>query len=43
MSLTFNPLGPIAPKGALLTLYGFVASHFAMPFPQELTLLLAVC
>ena len=39
----FNPLGPIAPKGARLTLYSFVASHFAVPFPRELTLLLAVC
>ena len=38
-----NPLGPIAPKGAWLTLYCFVASHFAMPFPQELAILLAVC
>ena len=38
-----NPLGPIAPKGARLTLYSFVASHFAVPFPRELTLLLAVC
>ena len=37
------PLGLIAPKGAGLTLSCFVASHFAMPFPRELTLLLAVC
>ena len=31
-----NPLGPIAPKGARLTLYSFVASHFAMPLLPEI-------
>ena len=35
--------GDEATKGRRLTFYSFVASHFAMPFPRELTLLLVVC
>ena len=42
LSKALNHLGPIVPKGARLTLSCLVASHFAMPFPRELTLLLAV-
>ena len=39
----FNPLGPIAPKVALLTSYCFVASHFETKFAHELVVLLVVC
>ena len=38
-----NPLGPIAPKVALLTSYGFVASLFQTKFAHELVFLLVVC
>ena len=38
----FNPLGPIAPKVALLTTYSFVASLFETKFAHELVLLLVV-
>ena len=38
-----NPLGPIAPKVALLTSYFFVASHFETKFAHELVVLLVVC
>ena len=41
-TLLHNPLGPIAPKGARLTLCSFVPSHFTMPFTRELILLLVV-
>ena len=37
-----NPLGPIAPKVALLTTYSFVASLFVTKFAHELVLLLVV-
>ena len=36
------PLGPIAPKVALLTTYSFVASLFETKFAHELVLLLVV-
>ena len=38
-----NPLGPIAPKVALLTSYGFVASLFQTKFAHDLVFLLVVC
>ena len=38
-----NPLGPIAPKVALLTSYFFVASHFETKFAHELVVLFVVC
>ena len=42
LSVPLDPLGPIAPKVALLTSYSFVASLFEMGFAYELIFLLVV-
>ena len=38
-----SPLGPIAPKVALLTWYCFVAYHCKTVFTHKLVILLVVC